>query len=219
MGNSVLMLALWADQPVHWWSDSNWWVVIIAAITAAVIGWQSWETRKAAQASRDNVGATKDSADAALLNAKALIVSERPWLLVTISVDKDDPDMFNVSALNRGNTPAILLEGHCSVGIEAYGFRPPDELMDPFYLPLQNLIVSGDSFPVRKFKPDSVFAKRPFTDAEVPMLFVFGRIAYWDTFIDRNAEEAKPYITQWCWTFNPVKKEFFQTANSFTIYT
>jgi hypothetical protein len=38
-----------------WWRDSNWWLVIVALITAGVIGWQSFETRKAAQAARDSI--------------------------------------------------------------------------------------------------------------------------------------------------------------------
>lgn len=38
-------------------NDSNWWLVIIAGLTGGVIGWQSWETRKAAQAARNSVSA------------------------------------------------------------------------------------------------------------------------------------------------------------------
>lgn len=55
MCNSVLVLAAWANQPVHWWIESDWWLVGIGAVTAAVICWQSWETRKAAQASKASV--------------------------------------------------------------------------------------------------------------------------------------------------------------------
>ena len=45
-------------------------LVVAGFITAAVIFWQSWETRK--------------SAKAALLNAQALINSERAWIMVDI---------------------------------------------------------------------------------------------------------------------------------------
>lgn len=51
----TLALILWTAEPAHWWAASDWWLVIMAAITASVICWQSWETRKAAQASKDGV--------------------------------------------------------------------------------------------------------------------------------------------------------------------
>jgi hypothetical protein len=37
------------ERPQIWWRDSNWWLVIIAACTGCVIGWQSLETRRAAE--------------------------------------------------------------------------------------------------------------------------------------------------------------------------
>jgi hypothetical protein len=41
----------------QWIHDSNWWLVIIAGLTGGVIGWQSWETRKAAQGAKENAEA------------------------------------------------------------------------------------------------------------------------------------------------------------------
>lgn len=38
-----------------WWQDSNWALVLIGLITAGVIGWQSWETRKAAEATAKSI--------------------------------------------------------------------------------------------------------------------------------------------------------------------
>ncbi|WP_348262861.1 hypothetical protein P8935_24100 [Telmatobacter sp. DSM 110680] len=38
-----------------WYASSEWWLVVMAAVTAGVICWQSWETRKAAQASKDSI--------------------------------------------------------------------------------------------------------------------------------------------------------------------
>jgi hypothetical protein len=41
------------DKPAKWYAslkDPNWWVVIVTALTGAFIGWQAWETRKAAGA-------------------------------------------------------------------------------------------------------------------------------------------------------------------------
>lgn len=81
----------------------EWVLVIVGIITAAFIGWQSWETRKAAQAT--------------LLNAQALIASERAWLLTeriampasfeTGAVQKSASAIHNLR--NYGRTPAIVL--------------------------------------------------------------------------------------------------------------
>ena len=40
----------------HWWTDPNWWLVIVAALTGIVIGWQSRETRRAAQSAERQIG-------------------------------------------------------------------------------------------------------------------------------------------------------------------
>jgi hypothetical protein len=42
-------------QETKWYVKSDWWLVIIAAFTGSVICWQSWQTRKAAEATRDSV--------------------------------------------------------------------------------------------------------------------------------------------------------------------
>ncbi|QHN02745.1 tetratricopeptide repeat protein [Granulicella sp. WH15] len=35
----------------YWWKKPEWWTLIVTALAAGIVGWQSWETRKAAQAS------------------------------------------------------------------------------------------------------------------------------------------------------------------------
>jgi len=70
--------AIWlASLAVVEWS--NWALVLVAIVTAGVIGWQSWETRKAAEAA-------KEAADAARENSKALMDSTRAW----VTVEPDD---------------------------------------------------------------------------------------------------------------------------------
>jgi hypothetical protein len=39
----------------RWYASSDWWLVVVGALTASVICWQSLETRRAAQASRDSI--------------------------------------------------------------------------------------------------------------------------------------------------------------------
>ena len=50
------MLIVPPIEQVHWWTNSNVWLVIVGVVTACVIGWQSWETRKSAKAMRDSIG-------------------------------------------------------------------------------------------------------------------------------------------------------------------
>lgn len=77
-----------ADSP-KWYSDSAWWLVIIGAATAFVIGWQSFETRRAAQASRDSV---------ALFRSK-----ERAQLTIKVSSHRWRADSSVVSPIHAPN--------------------------------------------------------------------------------------------------------------------
>ncbi len=45
---------------MHWISDSNWWLVIVAFVTALVIGWQSFATTKSARAAFLQIQMMKD---------------------------------------------------------------------------------------------------------------------------------------------------------------
>jgi hypothetical protein len=58
------------DQRPQWYKSPEWVLVIVGVVTALVIGWQSWEARKAAEA--------------ALLNARAVIDSERGLLVAEL---------------------------------------------------------------------------------------------------------------------------------------
>ena len=81
-------------------------LVIVALGTGIVIGWQAWETRKSAR------GAQK-AADAALLNAKAVINAERARLLFEVEKAHDPRHhgiaVFTINAVNHGRTPAELV--------------------------------------------------------------------------------------------------------------
>jgi hypothetical protein len=93
-----------ADPP-KWYKAlerPDWWLVIIAGLTGCVISWQSWEMRKAAETGLE-------STKAALLNAQALINSERPWILITTKPRVHGLPGFDVFAENKGRTPAAIV--------------------------------------------------------------------------------------------------------------
>jgi hypothetical protein len=159
--------------------------------------------------------AVEDGSKAARLSAEALIISERPWLLVTI---KYSDDTWIVQARNAGNTPAEIKDGHCVCKKHLLSFAGPSEsLNNPFCLPMLNLIVNTDSFEIRKIKPETQITEddREGTSAE-PSLFVYGWISYWDTFTNRNAIGAKPAITQWLFRYDPATKKFCRCAGDYT---
>jgi hypothetical protein len=152
----------------------------------------------------------KQAADAAILNAKAVMNSERPWLLVTIDQRTTAPHIFDVQARNAGRTPAELIDGHCVSKMHPTNFSPPGILDDPFIMPAQNLIVSGDSFTVRVIFLENLPPpeENEGVAGDPQMLYVYGTLRYWDTVVDRNAPGAEPYVTQWCFWYDRQAKRF-----------
>jgi hypothetical protein len=203
------------------WHDKVLWVanLMLAAVGLLGIGvgiLTLWAIGRQVAEMRAQTIVAQTSANAALQNVKALIVSERPWLLVTIKVHPHDPSVFIVRAKNKGKTPAELHEGHCACSLEFVGFTPPDNLMDPFLVPLQNLTVQGAGFEIRRIKPSQFNPQESLGGMKPKMLFVYGKILYWDTFTDRTTADAKPYVTQWCFTYHFPEIRFFRTANAYT---
>jgi hypothetical protein len=83
-------------------TSAEWALVVVGIATAIVVGWQSFETRKAAQA--------------ALLNAQAVINAERPWVMVQIKEDQVergegvfDMRSFQFTIFNYGKSPAHVI--------------------------------------------------------------------------------------------------------------
>ena|SRR5208283_3017947 len=97
---------------------SQWIFVIIAGVTAIVVGWQSWETRKAAQAAEGMIEPAKTQ-------TQHLINSERAWLMESIgwgmsplrlvqntssAGDIGTSASIDVFWSNHGKTPAWVTE-------------------------------------------------------------------------------------------------------------
>jgi hypothetical protein len=97
-------------QSPRWYESPEWVLVIVGAITAFVIGWQSWEARKAAEASRE-------AANAALHQANHMVTSERAWLVL------ERIDMPHLVPLEE--TPHTQQRfAHCIFWIKNYGITP-----------------------------------------------------------------------------------------------
>ena len=86
----------WGYDLVRWPEGITTWAILL---TLGAIGWQGWETRKVAEATRDSI----------CTQVKALriaINTERPYLV--ISVESPTPDAFVFMAKNEGSTPAKI---------------------------------------------------------------------------------------------------------------
>ena len=165
----------------------------------------------------DQAVSGRDAANAALLNAEAVIKSERPWLLVNVEPKKDRRDEYSLQAFNAGRTPAEFHEGHLALAKHPVGFtEPPVDFQAPFSLPMQNLIVSRDSFEIQPVFPEALVTEEERDGFSTQVLYVYGRISYWDTFTDRNSPGAKPYVTQWIFQYIPSRRGFFRCAGGYT---
>jgi hypothetical protein len=168
--------------------------------------------------------AGETAAEAALLNVKALITSERPWLLVSIEPIQRNAGMirslsdtadYEVRAVNRGNTPAELVEGHCSIELQPIpDFIPAANLHDPIFAPKDNLTVQDQSFLIRPVDT-SMFSEKSMEGTNPKLWHAYGKLSYWDTFRDRSDQRNQPYVTQWSFTYDPFRKIFFRIAGPY----
>ena len=143
----------------------SWLFLIVTAITGGFIAWQAWETKRAAKAAAASVEAinrqakimerqtvaTEKAADAALVNAQAVIASERPWLTVIIRWNSSVKGQFFYRAINVGRTPAEFISGESNF---TFRDRPDDLPVPPEYsgainAPERTLIATDDEFDIQ----------------------------------------------------------------------
>jgi hypothetical protein len=192
-----------------WWHKLLAWPEGITAwllmFTLGAIIWQAWETRNAVEAGRN-------AAEAALINAKALINSERPWILVT-TIDK--PDFLgnhDVLAVNRGRTPAAIvsIEKNCVLaeGEEALPKLPVFEEKLAFtepviLLPEETYRLYGIAALLAEFSSASPEQFAKFEEGEIEA-YAFGKVLYRDLL---SPPTDPLHETSWCYMFIPATEE------------
>jgi len=129
----------------------------------------------------------KKVANAALLNAQAIINAERAWIAATIDEEFSTPDReesieehnrrarrfavarageesptFHIYCINKGRTPAKIIggdSGHCFID-RPDNLPVPFEYSSPIFLPDPTFTVNGDSFKLHPgFKPDFMWRR------------------------------------------------------------
>lgn len=187
-----------------WWHEFLAWPEGVTAwllmLTLGAIVWQSY--------------ATANAAEAALLNARALINAERPWVFMAIEktgqvidVDFETLDYFTIKAVNKGRTPAAVLfigEGVTVLSnakslpllpnyVEAVEIRSPVMVAPDGY----QVITQVDQSTLRlKLKNSTLYDAAKAAEARV---YVFGKVLYRDVFAPLS---ESPHETRWCACFN-----------------
>ncbi len=149
--------------------------------------------------------AALDASQAALATANAILLSERPWILVSVEPIISKPNSFTITATNKGRTPATIIAMYEQVGIKSdeahlpatpeYGEKQGSQPMVPVTL------IPGESTPIKAFSRDDVPAisgsGEQFKRIENwdEKLFLHGKIVYRDLVSPRESNEHE---TNWC---------------------
>jgi len=145
------------------------------------------------------------SAQAALLNAQALIHSERPWVLMTVEPSRSEENSFTVMATNRGRTPAriiattngskIVIDEKHLPGTPEYKEQKADTPLTPI------ILLPGESTPIEHFSRADV---RGLCDSEERFrriatweerVFLYGKVTYRDLIAPADSQVHE---TNWC---------------------
>ncbi len=149
--------------------------------------------------------AAQTSAQAALMNAQAMVDSERPWLVVTVEPSLSVENGFTITATNRGRSPAQVVATAEQMRIAAdesrlpakpeYGNREPAPPMVPIVL------LQGESTGLKSFSradarglcdSDEQFARIENWEEKI---FLYGRVMYKDLIAPPGRQTHQ---TDWC---------------------
>ncbi|MGA2876414.1 MAG: hypothetical protein ABSE82_12850 [Nitrososphaerales archaeon] len=139
-------------------------------LTLLVIAEQTAQTRKAAEA--------------ALLNAQALINAERPWIMVTVEEVTGRSGGFNLYMTNKGRTPAMVTGAYIGcVAVKDISSLPTKSPYGPGSMATDRIVLQGEKLPVTWFDGTTLkkivgngFPSAPW-DGDI---FVFGKVLYRD---------------------------------------
>ena len=188
-----------------------------AFLTLLAIKRQADLMEEANQTAAGNVAAAKANAGAALLNAQALIASERPWIVIRRR-PRGDHDKCEIVGINRGRTPA---EVRCISGlivVQPHDLHEPSKPLEPLPLPRSALTTAQHSFRIQEFSFEWCREKVE-NEAALGILLAFFEVKYWDMFMDRNETAVIPHLTRMCFTVDPYKRRLHRKATGWTCHT
>lgn len=149
--------------------------------------------------------AAAESAEAALIHAKAILNAERPWVLVTVTPSPSIPNGFTVVATNRGRGPARVItmanETRIATGEAQLPGIPEYSPVDPEMPAVSIILLPGEFTTIKSFCRDDV---KGLCDSEEQFrrienweerIFLYGKIEYKNLMApaDEVAHESR-----WC---------------------
>lgn len=202
----------WPPQPVQPWllrERISWGAYLVLALAGYVGILLAISTLKKIErntvSAETTAQAALDASQAALATAQAILLSERPWVVVSVEPNFEKPNTFSITATNKGRTPATITAMLEQVGIKSdethlpanpeYEEKPGSPAMIPVTL------VPGESTPIRVFSRDDVpaicesderFKRIENWDEKI---FLHGKIAYRDLIAPQGSNEHE---TNWC---------------------
>ncbi len=209
---------------------AEWWLVYVGIAqalalicTLGVIWYQAEKTAEATKAMRDSLPLQKITADAALLNAQAIINSERAWFLfddaIPIEIHCVSPEIPQrifafFSFKNFGKTVGKLTAFRFGLYITSLNQAPDHSVYSISEILAPQIIPQGDPLPqVAELKNNGGIMGREDWDAvlrnQTKSLWLCGILKYEDIFIPGVEHETKICRQYGRWI--PTKKEpFFQ---------
>lgn len=109
-----------ADQPDHWWFHSDWWVVIVAAVTGGVIAWQSYLTKEAVREARRTLLST--------LRPKVIVRRigiHHGTSIPLAGIPDNDPWRVEFEVVNIGGSTATVTSYHFTLTREIHCLHIP----------------------------------------------------------------------------------------------
>jgi hypothetical protein len=181
-----------------WWRDSNWWLVIIAALTGGFIGWQSWETRKAAKAALSQMKLMKDNERARI----SLVGLPNPPDFEGLSYEAAGKKMRFmegwIKVCNSGPTHAYNASGRAFWIVES-----PDKIASVYgrcLMPVPSVIRADtlekpiDVEASQGMLEQDIAKVRDLTRNDAEALFLLGEISYEDVF---GEPRVTPFRFRW----------------------
>jgi hypothetical protein len=204
-----MVVTIPSPPAVEWsWHDRILWA---ACLVLAVVGYAGIVmafsmlsiVERQTRSTEITAAAAAVGAQAALLNAQAIIDSERPWILITVELTPRIENSFAVMATNRGRTPALIVatsEGIKFAVDETYLPAVPEygEASAP-RIPI--ILLSGESTAIKTFSRDE---GRRICESEERFkrvanweekAFIYGKVVYRDLIAP---SDKQIHETTWC---------------------
>jgi hypothetical protein len=174
-------------------------LVIAGFVTAGLIWWQARETRRSVQAIRDSLPHQEKAANAAFMNAQAIINAERSWVDV-VPVHSGGEGQWRFEATNHGRTPAEIVSTCCKFEIKLIDgltvppfYKNRTEPYKRFIFPLNKEPVHVGVMPIPMLL--SACQEEDEVRSGAKTFVIIGRVVYYDVL---NRVEP-PHETRYCY--------------------